>query len=90
MRNQNLKYIATVFILLLAFDLIAQTNEMAMNKNRIDSDFISNAEFKNQSKTESKVHLILKKGKEKLYSIYILNKAVTLAIINNYSRYLKV
>lgn len=88
MRNRNLKYIATVFILLLAFDLIAQTNEMAMNKNRIDSDFISNAEFKNQSKTENKVHLILEKGKEKLYSIYILNKTKdSITILNKIGVY---
>ncbi len=78
MRNRNLTYIIGVFILLLTFDLNAQTSEMEINENRIDRDFASVSEFKaktkRQSKTENEVNLILEKSNDSLYSIYVYNK----------------
>lgn len=80
MRNRNLKYIIGVFILLLSFDLTAQINEMEMNDNRIDQDFVPSSELKakinDQNKTENEINLILEKTEENQYSIYVLNKTI--------------
>ena len=78
MRNRNLTYIIGVFILLLTFDLNAQTSEMETNENRIERDFVSTSELKEkikgQSKTENEINLILEKNNDSLYSIYVFNK----------------
>lgn len=78
MRISILTYIFGIFILLLSFELNAQTNEMEMNDNRICKDFIASSEFKvkinGQSKTENEINLIIEKTEGNRYSIYILNK----------------
>ena len=52
-------------------------NEMEMNDNRIDKDFVASSEFKTkingQGKTENEINLIIEKTKENQFSIYILN-----------------
>ncbi|MCB0494478.1 MAG: hypothetical protein KDC93_18905, partial [Cyclobacteriaceae bacterium] len=78
MKNRNLTYIIGIFILLLTFDLKAQTPEMETNENRIDRDFVSSSEVKEkingQSYTENEINLILEKANDSLYSIYVFNK----------------
>ncbi|MGS2727891.1 hypothetical protein ACU8DI_14875 [Psychroserpens sp. BH13MA-6] len=65
-------------ILLLTFEINAQTYEMVSNKNKIEQDFVPSTEFRikieNQVKSKSEINLILEKVKENQYSIYILNK----------------
>ena len=78
MRNSNLKYKIGVFILLLTFELSAQTNEMVMNDNRIDQDYVPTTELQaninSQNLIENKINLVLEKTKDSLYSIYVINK----------------
>ena len=78
MRNRNLTYIIGVLILLLTFDLNAQTSEMETNENRIDRDFVSSAQVREkingQSNTEKEINLIIEKANDSLYSIYVFNK----------------
>ena len=63
MRNSNLKYKIGVFILLLTFELSAQTNEMVMNDNRIDQDYVATTELQaninSQNLIENKINLFL-------------------------------
>lgn len=86
MKNSNLKYKIGIFILLLTFELSAQTNEMIMNDNQIDQDFVPSSGFKakinGQNKSENEINLILEKGKENQYSIYILNRTTDSLVIS--------
>ena len=78
MRNRNLIYLIEVFILLMTFELNAQTFEMETNDNLIDRDFVSSYQVKKkinrQSKTGNEVNLILEKNNDSLYSVYVFNK----------------
>jgi len=78
MKKRNLKYIIGIIILLLSFELKAQTNEMEKNENQIDLDFVStdefNAKISQQSKVKNEVNLFLEKSNDSLYGIYIVNK----------------
>ncbi len=74
----NLKYIIGVFTILLTFELKAQMNEMEINDNRIDQDFVPNSEFlkkiNGQIKDNNRVNLFLEKTNDSLYSVYVINK----------------
>lgn len=78
MRKRNLTYKIGILILLLTFELNAQTSQMEINKNQIDRDFVSTSEFRakinGQSKTVNEINLILEKSNDSLYSIYVFNK----------------
>ncbi|XLS27953.1 hypothetical protein ACJD0Z_12175 [Flavobacteriaceae bacterium M23B6Z8] len=78
MRKQNLTYIIGVLILLMTFDLKAQSSEMETNQNRIDREFITSTSLREkisgQSKTENEINLILEKANDNFYSIYVFNK----------------
>jgi hypothetical protein len=78
MRYWNLKYKIGVLMLFLTVELSAQTNEMVMNDNRIDLNFVLTTELKTtiskHSRIEIKINLVLQKTSDSLYSVYVVNK----------------
>lgn len=77
MRKRNIKYITGILILLLTFELNAQSKEMEPNQNRIDSNFKPTSELRTkinkQSTNKNELNLFLEKKNDSLFSIYIIN-----------------
>jgi hypothetical protein len=82
-----MKYKIGVFILFITLKLSAQSNEMVMNNNRIDQNYVSTPEllanFKSQNLIGNKINLVLEKIKDSTYSIYVINKTSDTISISN-------
>lgn len=84
--KRGYRFIIGFLILIMSFELEAQTTLMVPNENYIDTDFVPNSELMlniyKQKRLKKDINLILKKPNDSLYSIYVFNNTSNLLKIS--------